>query len=189
MVHFLKEYLVNPKTTGAICPSSSYLAEAMTGDETLISSSRCVVELGPGTGAITEKILTKISQDCTFFSLEINPLFSAKLKEKFPDATVYSDSAENIQKYLEKHNAKECNTIISSLPWTFLDQQTQRKIFESMHNSLSKDGKVVTYSYLHGLLFPSGRRFRNLLNQHFPNIQKKIVWKNIPPAVVYECRK
>src|SRR3989344_2899867 len=186
MVNILKEYLVNPKTTGAICPSSSYLAEAMTGNDLL--SADCVVELGPGTGAITEKILTKIPQDCTFFTLEINPVFSAKLKEKFPDTIVYSDSAENIQKYLQKHHLQQCDTIISSLPWTFLDQQTQRKIFESMHNSLSKYGKVVTYSYLHGLLFPSGRRFRNLLNQHFPNIQKKMVWKNVPPAIVYECR-
>ncbi len=187
MVNILKEYLIHQKTTGAICPSSSHLAEAMTCKDLL--SSDCVVELGPGTGAITEKILTKIPQDCTFFALEINPAFSAKLKENFPDTIVYSDSAQNIQKYLQKHNLQQCDAVISSLPWTFFDQDTQKQIFISVFNSLAADGKMVTYSYLHGLIFPSGKRFQKLLYQHFPNIQKKIIWKNLPPAIVYECKK
>lgn len=187
MVNILKEYLINQKTTGAICPSSSHLAEAMASNELL--STGCVVELGPGTGAITEKILTKIPKDCTFFTLEINPAFSAELKEKFPNTTVYSDSAENIHKYLQKHNLKQCDAVISSLPWTFFDQQTQKQIFTSIYNSLAANGKMITYSYLHSLIFPSGKRFQKLLSHHFPNLQKKIVWKNLPPAIVYECKK
>lgn len=187
MVNILKEYLINQKTTGAICPSSSHLAEAMTSNGFVFSD--CVVELGPGTGAITEKILTKIPRNSTFFTLEINPVFSAKLKENFPDTIVYSDSAENIQKYLQKHNLQQCDAVISSLPWTFFDQHTQKQIFISVYNSLAANGKMVTYSYLHGLIFPSGKRFKKLLYQHFPNIQKKIVWKNLPPAIVYECKK
>lgn len=187
MINILKEYLINQKTTGAICPSSSHLAEAMA--STGLSSAGCVVELGPGTGAITKKILTKIPQDCTFFTLEINPIFSAKLKEKFPDTTIYLDSAENIQKYLQRHHLKQCDAVISSLPWTFFDQQTQKQIFTSVYNSLAAEGKMVTFSYLHGLIFPSGKRFQKLLYHHFPNLQKKIVWKNFPPAIVYECRK
>ncbi len=187
MVNILKEYFIHQKTTGAICPSSSHLAEAMTGNG--LSFSGCVVELGPGTGAITEKILAKISHDCIFFALEINPVFSAKLKEKFPGARVYSDSAENIQKYLQKHNFQQCDAVLSSLPWTFFDQPTLQKIFGSIYSSLSADGKMITYSYLHGLILPSRRRFENLLHQHFPDVKKKIIWKNMPPAMVYECKK
>lgn len=154
-----------------------------------LSTSHCVVELGPGTGAITEKIMDKISQNCTFFALEINPAFVKIVEKKYPQAVVYSDSAVNIKKYLEKHKIQQCDTIISSLPWTFFDQQTQSEIFGSVYNSLSSGGKMITYSYLHGLFVPSGKRFKRLLNSHFPKVKKKIVWKNIPPAVVYECSK
>src|SRR3989344_301794 len=187
MISILKEYLIHQKTTGAICSSSSYLAEAMTSNHLL--SVSCVVELGPGTGAITERIMTKISPDCTFFTLEINPVFSAKLKERFPDTTVYVDSAENIQNYLHKHDVQQCDVIISSLPWSLFNQRNQQQIFESVYKSLSTTGKMMIYSYLHGLILPSGMRFKKLLHQHFSNVQKKIIWKNFPPAVVYECKK
>ena len=188
MVDFLKEFLTNPKATGSIHPSSSHLAEAMTNAE-MLGSSRCVIELGPGTGIITERILTKLPKDCIFFTVEINPAFAMKVKEKFPEVTVYSDSAENIQKYLQKHKREGCDTVISSLPWTFFDQQTQQQIFESVYHSLSPGGKMVTFVYPTIFLFPSGRRFRKLLQQHFPSIKKKIIWKNFPPAIVYECRR
>jgi|SRR3989344_6236 len=187
MVHLIKEYITSYKKTGAICPSSPRLAEYMTNEENLLSS-RCVIELGPGSGVITKKILTKISKKCTFFALEINPVFAEKV-EKDLGATVYLDSAQNIQKYLQKHNLQHCDMIISSLPWSFFNQQTQKHIFESLYNSLTPEGKIVTFVYLTIFLFPSGRRFMMMLNQHFPNIQKKVVWKNIPPAIVYECRK
>lgn len=187
MAPILKEYLVSFGKTGAICPSSPRLAEAMTNNGKL-SSSQCVVELGPGSGAITKKILAKIPQRCTFFALEINPVFAKKIEEDY-GPIVYLDSAEKIQKYLRKHNARRCDTVISSLPWSFFDQRMQRQIFGSVYRSLAADGKMVTYSYLHGLIFPSGKRFQKILLQHFPKVKKKIIWKNLPPAVVYECRK
>jgi len=67
MVNSLKEYIVNQKTTGAIWPSSSSLAKAMANQKTL-SISRSVVELGPGSGAITKQILARKPQNCTFFN-------------------------------------------------------------------------------------------------------------------------
>ena len=187
MVNILKEYLLNQRTTGAVCSSSSHLAEAMTGNCFLSANS--VVELGPGTGAITQKIVTKISQNCIFFTLEINPIFSAKLKEKFPDTIVYVDSAENIQKYLHKQGIQKCEIIISSLPWSLFNQQTQQRIFEAIYTSLSKNGKMIAYSYVHALLLPSGMRFKKLLCQHFSQVHRTVVWKNFPPAIVYECKK
>ena len=188
MVNSLKEYIVNQKTTGAIWPSSSSLAKAMANQKTL-SISRSVVELGPGSGAITKQILARKPQNCTFFALEINPTFVRKFKDNYPDTIIHLDSAANLQNYLKRHNLKHCDTIISSLPWTLLTREMQDKIFNAISASLSPKGKMFTYSYFHGLLFPSGRRFLKLLKQHFPHIQKKIVWRNIPPAIVYECKK
>ena len=188
MSHFLKEFLFHPLQTNSVCPSSTYLADAMTPAE-ILSPSKCVVELGPGTGAITKKIMSVIPESCIFFALEINPVFVEIMNEKFPAAAVYSDSAVNIKEYLKKHQAEYCDAVISSLPWTSFDEQLQKQLLGAIHHSLSPDGKIIAYSYLNGFFLPSSRRFRKLLNQHFPNVKKKMVWKNLPPAVVYECRK
>lgn len=188
MINFLKEFLTNPKAIGAVKPSSSHLAEAMTNVEAL-GSSKCVVELGSGTGAITEKIMGKISRNCIFFALETNLQFVQVTKEKCPDATVYADSALRIKKYLKKHKVEYCDTIVSSLPWTFFDKETQHQLLDALSQSLSPEGKLTTYFYTITPFPLAGRRVKKYLQQHFSHVEKKIVWKNIPPAIVYECRK
>jgi phospholipid N-methyltransferase len=188
MVNFLKEYLLKQKTTGAIWPSSSHLAKAMTPAKNLASAND-VVELGPGTGAITREIIGKLPGDCTFFAVEINPTFAEVLEKKYPQLRIYRDSAENIKKYLKKNNLKQCDLVISSLPWTYLNPQLQTKIVDTISQSLSPEGKMITYSYLHSALLSPGKRFKQKLNHNFTEVKKKIVWKNIPPAIVYECKK
>ena len=60
------------------------------------------------------------------------------------------------------------------------------------------EGSVFTqYHYVHGLLpwyeIENGRvsRFRavELLGQYFRTIERKFVWRNVPPAFVFTCRK
>jgi len=187
MSHFLKELLSKPLEIGAICPSSKHLAKAMTSP--VVASSRCIVELGPGTGRITSHILEEKNADSIFFALEINPTFVKIVEEKYPGTSVYLDSATNIQKYLQKHQQEHCDLIISSLPWTWFNNQTQTEIFTAINHSLSEQGKLVTCSYLHTLPISSGRKFKRLLKEHFSIVEKKIVWKNVPPAIVYECTR
>ncbi|MBI2582473.1 methyltransferase domain-containing protein [Candidatus Woesearchaeota archaeon] len=187
MASFFNHYFKNIKTTGAFAPSSTKLVNTMTDLD--LSSSKCVVELGSGTGEVTGKIITAIPEDCTFFGLEINPTFVKTVKEKYPKAKIYLASAENIQKYLKKHGRAQCDAVISTIPWTFLPSQTQDKVFNAISKTLSADGKMITYSYLSAVVLPSSRRFRTFLKQHFSKVKTKIVWKNFPPAIVYECKK
>ena len=55
---FLKEFIIYPKMTGAIAPSSHRLSELIT-DIAELSKADSVIEFGPGTGVFTEKILKK----------------------------------------------------------------------------------------------------------------------------------
>ena len=52
---FLKHYVSKPGEVGSIAPSSSTLANVMTA-KAGVSSASSVLELGPGTGAITRCI-------------------------------------------------------------------------------------------------------------------------------------
>ena len=65
------QFLRKPLTTGAICPSSAYLARQMVNGMG-VENARVVVELGPGTGAITGAILKEMVEDALFFAVELN---------------------------------------------------------------------------------------------------------------------
>ncbi len=117
MIKFVKEFVLSPRKTGAIAPSSSELATAIT-DSVDMAMAKTVVEFGSGTGVFTERILKKIGDDTVFFAMEINPSFVAKTRKRCPDAIVYQDWAENVKKYLENHGQSHCDCIVSGLPWT-----------------------------------------------------------------------
>jgi phospholipid N-methyltransferase len=51
-------------------------------------------------------------------------------------------------------------------------------------------GKFATFAYLQGLIMPAGIRFRKQLETQFSKVEiSKVVWKNLPPAIVYRCQK
>ena len=56
---FLSHFRKNPRTVGAIAPSSQRLARAMLDGLHLDPDAR-VVELGPGTGAVTGEIARRL---------------------------------------------------------------------------------------------------------------------------------
>ena len=114
---FFTQFIINPARTGAVLPSSDGLCEYMT-DLAGLQDVSTVIELGSGTGVITEKIMRKKAESTTFFALEINPAFVEATKNKCPDAIVYQSSAENVMKHLEMHGESGCDRIISSLPWS-----------------------------------------------------------------------
>ena len=186
---YLKEFIRNPIKTGAIAPSSASLAKLITKTANL-KNTKSVVELGTGNGIFTEKILSRISPDCNFSSIEINANFVEKTRKRCPDAKVYHDSAENLKKYLATYNNQKCDCIISGLPWATFDKNSQNKLLNTVIDSLEENGIFLTFAYIQGLLLPNGKYFKNLLLRNFSTVKKtKIVWQNLPPAFVYYCKK
>jgi phosphatidylethanolamine/phosphatidyl-N-methylethanolamine N-methyltransferase len=186
---FFTQFIIHPTKTGAILPSNERLCELMT-DMADLNDVSTVVELGSGTGVITEKILRKKGPETKFFAMEINPTFVEATKRRCPDATVYQSSAENARFHLELQGESGCDRIISSLPWSTFNNETQELILNSIYETLNPGGKFLTYAYSLGLLFPSAWRLRRLLNGKFDKVVKSsIVWSNIPPAFIYICEK
>lgn len=172
-------------------PTGNELSNLIT-DLALIGKNpnETVVELGSGTGVFTEQILKKITSDAVFFSIEINPIFVEMTRKKCPKALVYEDSAVNIGKYLKINGRKGCDSIISGLPWAGFSEELQQELLNSILNSLKSGGKFVTFAYIHGQYLKAGERFKELLKKNFSKVEKsKIVWKNFPPAFVYDCTK
>ena len=186
---FLTQFLIHPTKIGAIAPSNDRLCDMIT-EMAEVDKISSVIEFGPGTGVITEKIVRKISEDATFFAMEINETLVEATKKRCPDATVYLASASKAKKYLDIHGEQGCDRIISSLPWSTFSDDLQDDLMDTIVDVLNPGGKFLTYAYLPGLVFPSAIRFRKKLHEKFDKVSRsEIVWTNLPPAFIYYAEK
>src|SRR5262245_50541818 len=90
---FLSHFRKNPRTVGAIAPSSQRLARAMVEGLDLTSGTK-VVELGPGTGAITGEIARRLPPGASCLAIDINPVFSSRVAARWPQIVSICDRAE-----------------------------------------------------------------------------------------------
>ncbi len=186
---FLAAFMRRPFDTGAITPSSAYLAEAMV-EGMGISEADTVVELGPGTGVFTGVIEKQLKPNARFLSFEINPQLAEGLKNRFPRVQVVIDSVENIRLHLDAAGGQEVCATISGLPWAAFSPDRQQKLLDATVQAMKPGGRFATFAYSHAAWLPPGRRFRELLDSRFAQVEtSKVVWRNTPPAFVYRCRK
>ena len=188
MDHFA-EFLRTPREIGTVTPSSKSLVTAMV-DWIEWDRIEVAVEYGPGKGAITGGILQRLRRPATFFAVERNASLAASFRKKFPDVTLYENSVVNIAAICNEHGVSKIDSVISSLPWATFSEEQQDLYLDEMLKKMSPGAQFVSFAYLVGLPFASGRRFRRRLEDHFSSVETSdIVWKNFPPAVVYRCRK
>lgn len=154
-----------------------------------LSEADSVVELGPGTGAFTHVIQRKLKPGARLLCLEINPDLARKVADRFPRARVVNDSAENLAQHLgDPGRAVDC--VISGLPWVILSSEDQQRLLQPAVRALRPGGAFATFAYSHAAWLPAGRRFKEMLESSFRRVDVSAnVWRNLPPAFVYRCRK
>ena len=180
-VSFIKQYIKKPTVVGAVLPSSERLANKMI-ENINFNHSKCIVEYGPGTGVFTEKLIENRLKNTVIILIEYNHDFCNMLKNKYKheeNLYIINDSAENIGKYLKKHNISNVDYIVSGLPFASLPKEVSANILDASKNILKKDGKFITFQYT---LFK-----KQFINEFFGKIDIKRELKNIPPAYVFYC--
>ncbi len=186
---FLSEFVRSPSTVGAIAPSSAGLAREIVAQASFAADAT-VMEFGPGTGVFTGEIIRQLGPGGRFVAIERNAQLVPILQERFPDAVICEDSIGNAGKILERHGIGQVHSIVCGLPWAAFDEATQDDFLETTHASLKDGGIFVTFAYLQGLLLPAGQRFKKKITARFSEVRKsRVVWRNLPPAFVYRCRK
>ena len=95
---FIQQFWKEKKMVGAMAPSSRFLAEKML-QNINFHSAQVLIELGPGTGVFTDKILKKMRPDAKLLVFELNDNFYNSLKNRITDSRVIliHDSAEMIE--------------------------------------------------------------------------------------------
>ena len=155
-----------------------------------LKSAGVVVELGPGTGAFTRLILERLSPRTLFLALELDQTCVARLRGELEGVAVYHDSAERLVHYLTRHDREQADCVISGLPWTNMRPHVQDRILNAVIQCLAPKGVFTTFAYAHAYWLPTAVRFRKRLKQHFGSVKtSRLVWRNLPPAYVYRCRR
>ena len=183
-MRFVEAFLREPLSVGSCWPSSSGLCHAVV-DPCEFREGDTVVELGPGTGAFTERLLERMRGRGRLLAMEISETNIAELRRRLPHCQTIHDSAEHLPQYLGTRRAA---CIISGLAWGNMSAATQDRLLAAIQQSLAPGGHFVAFAYAHVAWFPTARRFRRRLLEEFARVEKTpIIWRNLPPAHVYHC--
>ncbi|MCO8123431.1 methyltransferase domain-containing protein [Stieleria sp. TO1_6] len=186
---FLKEFIKHPTKVGAVAPSSVGLVNAMV-DWFDWDRVRNVVEFGPGTGVFTEAIVERLHPEATFFAIERSPQMAELARRRCPSATIYEDSATNLNALCDQQGIQSIDAVICGLPWASFPESLQAEIMETMIDRMSDQAQFATFAYWQGVVLPAGRRFSRRLKSSFHTVGRShTVWSNVPPAFVYRCVK
>jgi phosphatidylethanolamine/phosphatidyl-N-methylethanolamine N-methyltransferase len=186
---FLAAVLRNPGQVGAIMPSSRRMARLLTSIVPR-TGSPVVVELGPGTGAVTTVIDECLPPDARHIAVELDPEMAAFLQRMHPHLEVIEGDAVKLGALLAERDVERADAVVSGLPWSLFDADTQRSILGQVADVVAPDGAFTTFAYRHGLLLSAARRFRNLLDETFEEVlATSTVLRNFPPAFTYVCRR
>ena len=185
-LQFLGQFARRPFTTGALWPSSTALSKVVA-DNCELPPGGLVVELGAGTGAFTRLVLERLNGRGRLLAVEINRMHAALLRRRFPQCEVIQGSAGNIRSHL---GGRQAACIVSGLPWGNMFPRMQDRVLAAILESLAPGGQFLAFAYVHAAWFPSSRRFRGLLTRYFHRLETTpIVWRNLPPAIVFRCWK
>jgi phosphatidylethanolamine/phosphatidyl-N-methylethanolamine N-methyltransferase len=183
LIEFILAGLKSPREVSTIFPTGDRIAERLT---EVISDNSWVVELGVGSGAITEFILKHISDRKRYLGFEINQDLLSFSRKKYPDLKFVDDSALNLQSHLKGQLA---TNVISTLPWSLLPSEVAFGIVDAAHASLEEGGIFSTYLAANVLWTPAAVKLQKHLVQKFRTVESKFEYINIPPARVFICKK
>lgn len=189
LVAFLAAVVRRPVTVGAVVPSSSRLAARLAAVVPR-AGKPVVVELGPGTGSVTTAIECRLGSRGRHVAVEIDPILADYLRIAHPRVEVLVGDAADLERLRAAHHIPAVDVVISGLPWSLINPESQRAIVDATARSLSPGGCFTTFAYVHGLSTPWARQFRALLGEVFDEVlTTRTVWWNLPPAVTYVCRR
>ena len=204
---FFREFLRNFHTTGAILPSGRYLAAALSrfvkvSEET---TSRRILEVGPGTGAVTRRILAAMRPGDRIDLVELNRTFVEQLERRFavePAFQAVAGWARVLHCPVEELPSSEpYDVIVSGLPLNNFAVADVEQILAALWALLAPGGTLSFFEYIavrplralvsgrseRARLRGSGQAMRAALDGC--EIRRDAVWLNVPPAWVHHLRK
>jgi phosphatidylethanolamine/phosphatidyl-N-methylethanolamine N-methyltransferase len=180
-IAFLQGFLKEPQQVGSIIPSSRFLEQRLV-EITQVAEARTVVELGPGTGGTTRKLLKAMAPEAKLVAIEINPDFLPILQKiDDPRLIVHAGNALDLKQAIEAYQMDAPDVVLSGIPFSTLKRDLGEKILRSVFDVLAPQGRFVAYQLRD--------RVESLSRPIFGPAQVSVELLNIPPMRVYRWQK
>lgn len=186
---FLLQSALHPVRTGAPVATGDSSARTFV-DGGDVAGARRVVELGAGTGAVTEALRSRLPAEAQLLAVELNPTLARALQRRFADTNVevVCASAFELAGLLAERGIGPVERIVCSLPTLSMTESDQQRLLANIRDALAPHGRLSVLLAAHGGLIPAGRRFRRLLSGYFGNRHSsRVLWANVPPLRAYHC--
>jgi phosphatidylethanolamine/phosphatidyl-N-methylethanolamine N-methyltransferase len=180
-VRFLRSWIEKPLHMGAVMPSGRLLARTMA-QYVDTEGDGPVVELGPGTGAITSALIDRGVDAKRLVLIEYNPGFCALLRDRYPQAKVVQGDAYKLRDTLWNVLGAPAAAIVSGLPLVTKPMMTRLKLIRDAFAALSPGAPFVQFTYSVAPPIPKS----------LPGVSTEAserIWMNLPPARVWVYRK
>jgi phosphatidylethanolamine/phosphatidyl-N-methylethanolamine N-methyltransferase len=180
-VQFIRSWLEKPLAIGAVMPSGRMLARSMARHVDPASQGP-VIELGPGTGPVTEALVNQGIDPARLMLVEFNPDFCRLLRARYPTATVVQGDAYSLRRLLEALVREPAAAVVSSLPLVTKPLKTRLRLLWDALALMAPGAPFVQFTY--AMVPPIPTKVAGITAQGSERI-----WMNLPPARVWVYRK
>ncbi len=201
---FFRECRQHFHTTGAILPSSRFLARALVRPLFSPRPAWRILEVGPGTGSVTREIAKRMTAADRLDAVEINARFAELVQRRVRQERVFARCRDQIEiitaAVQDLLGTGVYDLIVSGLPLNNLRAHEVREIFATYNRLLKPGGTLSFYEYTlvrqlkspfvdrreRRRLFRVGRVMRGFIRDY--QIRRERIFINVPPATVRYLR-
>jgi phosphatidylethanolamine/phosphatidyl-N-methylethanolamine N-methyltransferase len=180
-VRFIRSWIERPLSIGAVTPSGKLLARTMA-SYVNPNSTGPVVELGPGTGPVTEALVEAGVEPSRLVLVEFNPNFCNLLRARYPEATLVQGDAYSMRRLLETLLLQPAAAMVSGLPLITKPLRMRLRLLRDAFDLMLPGAPFVQFTY--SVASPLPKRMGG-----FSAEASERIWMNIPPARVWVYRK
>jgi phosphatidylethanolamine/phosphatidyl-N-methylethanolamine N-methyltransferase len=180
-LRFFKGWIDKPKAVGSIIPTSSVTARRMA-SVIDTSSGLPVLELGPGTGVITQAILDRGVSPDKLYSIEYSADFVRHLERRFPKVNIIQGDAFDLDASLAAYPGLRFDSIVSGVPLLNFPIAQRIAYLESLLDRIPTGRPVVQITYGPRSPVPPHRGTYSVEHHDF-------VVRNLPPAQLWVYRR
>lgn len=179
-MRFIRTWLENPLSTGAVMPSSKALARTMA-NYVDPQSTGPVIELGPGTGPVTEALVQRGVDPKRLVLVEFDADFARLLRTRYPAATVVQGDAYRLRRLLSETVREPAAAMVSGLPLVTKPLRTRLRLMSDALSILAPGAPFIQFTYAPVPPIPKGLA-------GIKAESSETIWLNLPPARVWVYR-
>jgi len=179
-LQFIRSWIDKPLSVGAVMPSGKVLARTMA-RYVDPQSSGPVIELGPGTGPVTEALVKRGIDPKRLVLVEFNPDFCRLLRTRYPAATVVQGDAYRLRRLLGTLLKEPAAAVVSGLPLVTKPLRTRLRLISDAMALLAPGAPFVQFTY--AMMPPIPKALSGIKAE-----ASERIWMNVPPARVWVYR-